>query len=89
VADDPSMSYGDKLAAYRRLADEYFETERYEEFCARHLSQVDEIVYDWVTSDEFRALLRETVRATYPVHEHEKFLAHFGGLIDAWVRDHS
>jgi len=89
VADDPSLSYGEKLGEYRRLADEYFETERYEEFCATHLSQVDEIVYDWVNSDEFRALLRETVRATYPVHEHEKFLAHFGGLIDAWVRDHS
>jgi hypothetical protein len=49
---------------------------------------VDEIVYEWVSSDEFRSLLAETVRAMYPVHEHEKFLGHFGGLIDAWIRDH-
>jgi hypothetical protein len=89
IADDPSLSYAEKLGEYRRLADEYFDIERYEEFCATHLAQVDGIVYDWVTSDEFHQLLRDTVRATYPVHEHERFLGHFGGLIDAWVRDHS
>jgi hypothetical protein len=89
IADDPALSYGEKLGEYRRLADEYFEIQRYEEFCARHLANVDEIVYEWVSSEEFRSLLRETVRAMYPVHEHEKFLGHFGGLVDAWIRDHS
>jgi len=89
IADDPALSYADKLGQYRRLADEYFDTRRYEEFCARHLANVDEIVFDWVSSEEFRSLLRETVRAMYPVHEHEKFLGHFGGLVDAWIRDHS
>ncbi|MFC4071520.1 ATP-grasp domain-containing protein [Actinoplanes subglobosus] len=84
---DSGRTYAEKLAAYRGLADEYFETERYQEFCAKSLGNVDDIVYDWVVSEEFRSLLRETVRAHYPVHEHEKFLAHFGGLIDAWIRD--
>src|SRR5690348_3077463 len=83
VADDPSLSYSDKLARYRRLADDYFETERYEEFCAKHLGHVDEMVAEWVGSEEFRSLLRETVRAMYPPHEHERFLGHFGGLLDA------
>jgi hypothetical protein len=86
---DSSLSYADKLTEYRRLADEYFEIQQYEEFCARYLANVDEIVHDWVSSAEFQSLLRETVRAMYPVHEHEKFLGHFGGLIDAWIRDHS
>ena len=89
VADDPSLSYEEKLARYRRLADDYFETERYEEFCAKHLRHVDEMVGEWVGSEEFRALLRETVRAMYPPHEHERFLGHFNGLIDAWLRDHA
>ncbi len=87
VADDPDRSYGERLSGYRDLADRYFELDRYREFCDKHLSNVDAVVYDWVTSDEFRSLLRETVRAMFPVHEHEKFLAHFGGLIDAWIRD--
>jgi hypothetical protein len=89
IADDPSLSYSDKLARYRRLADDYFETERYEEFCAKHLGHVDEMVAEWVGSEEFRSLLRETVRAMYPPHEHERFLGHFNGLIDAWLRDHA
>ncbi|XVU22079.1 ATP-grasp domain-containing protein [Actinoplanes sp. CA-054009] len=88
ISDDSSLSYAERLGEYRRLADAYFEVDRYRDFCASYLGHVDEIVNDWVGSDEFRSLLRETVRATYPVHEHERFLAHFGGLIDAWQRDH-
>jgi D-ala D-ala ligase C-terminus len=87
IADDDSLSYAEKLAGYGRLADEYFEVERYEDFKAAHLKHVDEIVFDWVNSEDFRSLLRETVRATYPAHEHERFQAHFGGLIDAWIAD--
>jgi hypothetical protein len=89
IGDDESLSYAEKLAGYRRLADDYFQTERYQEFCARHLGHVDEMVYEWVSSPEFRTLLDDTVRSTYPAHEHERFLGHFGGLIDAWIRDQS
>jgi hypothetical protein len=84
---DSSLSYADKLTEYRRLADEYFETDRYAEFCATQLGHVDGLVADWVQSPAFRSLLHETVRATYPPHEHERFLGHFSGLIDAWLRD--
>jgi hypothetical protein len=87
IADRPDLSYTDKLAGYRRLADEYFEADRYAEFCARHLGPVDELVYDWVRSPEFDTLLVDTVRGTYPPHEHDRFLAHFRGLVGAWIRD--
>jgi hypothetical protein len=84
---DSDRTYPEKLQGYRELADEYFEIDKYREFCEKSLGNIEDIVYDWVSSEEFRSLLRETVRAHYPVHEHEKFLAHFGGLIDAWIRD--
>jgi len=87
IGDDPSLSYAEKLGRYRQLTDDYFEIERYQDFCATQLAVVDEIVFDWVSSPEFTTLLDETVRATYPAHEQEKFLAHFRGLIDAWIRD--
>ena len=48
IADRDDLSYEEKLAAYRRLADEYFETERYHDFCASRLAHVDEMVLDWV-----------------------------------------
>lgn len=87
VADNPAGAHADRVAAYRALADAYFETERYEEFCARRLPHVGEVVQAWVGSAEFRALLCSAVRALYPPHEHERFLAHYGGLIDFWVHD--
>jgi hypothetical protein len=89
IADREDLTYGDKLAAYRRLADEYFETDRYLDFCASHLSHVDEMVWDWVGSDDFDALLLDTVRSTYPAHEHDQFIAHFRGLLQAWVDDNA
>jgi hypothetical protein len=86
---DSDASYRDKLAGYARLADDYFEVDRYREFCASALSDLDAMVLEWVASAEFDAVLVDTVRATYPAAEHDRFLAHFRGLLDAWVRDSS
>ena len=73
VADRDDLSYAEKLAAYRRLADDYFEADRYHDFCASRLAHVDEVVLEWVDSPEFDRFLIDTVRATYPPHEHERF----------------
>jgi hypothetical protein len=87
IGDREDLTYEDKLTGYRRLADDYFETVRYTEFCATAIPQLDELVHDWVASPEFDRLLVETVQATYPPHEHERFLAHFRGLVGMWVAD--
>jgi D-ala D-ala ligase C-terminus len=87
IGDNENLSYPEKLAEYRKLADEYFETERYEEFCSSRLGHVDEMVHDWVSSPAFDELLLDTVRSTYPPEEHDRFIAHFRGLIGSWVRD--
>ena len=55
IADREDLAYEEKLAAYRRLADEYFEVERYQDFCASRLAHVDEMVLDWVDSPDFDA----------------------------------
>jgi hypothetical protein len=89
IADDPDLSYDDKLDAYLALADEYLESDRYWEWCAKHLPHLEEQVHDWVTSDDFDRLLRDTVAATYPPHEHEQFMDHFRGLIGLWVTDNA
>jgi hypothetical protein len=51
------------------------------------LSHVDELLLDWIVSAEFDRLLVDTVRSTYPTHEHERFIGHFRGLIGQWVRE--
>ena len=80
-------SYAERLAGYRLLADRYFEVERYQEFCERHLGRLDEIVLDWVAGPDFDRLLVDTVTSAYPAHERERFVAHFRGLLGLWVKD--
>jgi hypothetical protein len=87
IADRDDLSYAEKLAGYRKLADEYFETDRYQDFCASRLGHLDEIVREWVTGPDFDRLLVDTVRSTYPEHEHEKFFAHFRGLVGMWAHE--
>jgi hypothetical protein len=87
IADDESLDYHGKLAAYLGLADEYFETDLYRQWCAEHLAHLDEAVLDWVSGPGFERLLRDTIDATYSPDEREQFLAHFRGLVDLWVKD--
>jgi hypothetical protein len=87
IADQAGMTYGERLEAYRRLADGYFEAERYHEFCAARLPHLDEIMLEWVAGPEFDRLLVETVESVYPAHERERFVAHLRGLLGLWVRD--
>jgi hypothetical protein len=87
VSDREDLSYAEKLAAYRRLADGYFDAERYAEFCAERLAGFDEVVLEYVESSDFDRLIVDTVTSTFPPHEHEHFVAHYRGLLGAWVRD--
>jgi D-ala D-ala ligase C-terminus len=87
IADRSDLSYAEKLTAYRGLADQYFEVDRYQDFCASRLGHLDEVVLDWVRSPGFDQLLVDTVKATFPAHEHDHFIAHYRGLLEAWAKD--
>jgi hypothetical protein len=80
-------SYEEKLGEYHRLADEYFQTGAYAEFCAGPLAHLEDAAHEWFESDEFDRLLVATVRPTFPSHEHERFVEHYRGLLAAWSRD--
>ena len=86
IGDDTELSYEQKLAEYRRLADDYFEVELYDEFVAGPLQPLDEIVHDYFAAD-FDDVLVSTVHSTFPEHEHEHFVEHYRGLVGAWVAD--
>jgi hypothetical protein len=87
ISDSADMDYASKLAAYRKLADAYFTADKYHDFCASQLADLPGRVYDWVNGKEFDKLLVDTVTATYPPHEHDRFVAHFRGLLALWIRD--
>ena len=87
IADEPGMSYEEKLTGYRELADGYFDSQRYHEFWADRQARLDEIVLDWVAGSDFDQLLIRTVQLVYPADEQDKFIAHLRGLLSLWVRD--
>ena len=87
LGDRDDLSYEEKLAGYRRLADAYFQVPEYEEFVAVKLAHLDEVLCEWVEGPDFDALLVDTVTSTFPAHERERFVAHYRGLLAAWARD--
>ena len=87
VGDRADLSYSEKLTAYRTMADAYFDVERYHDFCASRLGHIDAVVLEWVESADFDRLLVDTVRATFPAHEHDHFIAHYRGLLGTWAGD--
>jgi hypothetical protein len=87
IGDREDLSYTEKLAAYRVLADDYFEVDRYADFCDSRLGHLDEVVCAWVEGPDFDRLLVDTVKATFPAHEHDHFVAHYRGLLAAWASD--
>jgi hypothetical protein len=87
VADDPDLDYGGKLARYQDLVDDHFDKARYLDFCAEAMPGLDDLVLEWVSSPDFDRMLTQTIKATYPEHEQERFTAHFRGLIDLWLTD--
>ena len=87
IGDREDLSYEEKLAEYRQLADEYFQVDEYEAFCAEQLPHLDEALVEWVDGPEFDRLLVDTVQSTFPAHEHEQFVAHYRGLLAAWAND--
>src|SRR3954466_9006898 len=89
IGDRDDLTYEDKLREYRRLADDYFQVEAYEEFCAKRLAGLPEGVLHHFGGAEFDALLVEIVQATFPAHEHEEMVARHRGLVGAWVKDNS
>jgi hypothetical protein len=85
--DDGSLAYEEKLVRYRELADAYFQVDDYRAFCAEQLPHLDEALVAYVESPGFDDLLVGTVTGTFPPHEHERFVAHYRGLLAAWARD--
>jgi hypothetical protein len=75
------------LRAYRGLVDGYHGADRFREFCDRHLAHADDCMAEYVESPEFDAHLVTTIQRAFPPHEHEQFVAHYRGLLGAWVTD--
>ncbi len=78
------LPLAEALAEYEKIADRYLETERFEEFCARHLAHLDEVSWQFFGSEVAKNAVRLKVESLFPEHEHEQFTEHFWELIQSW-----
>lgn len=77
----------DALAAYAKIAHDRFETEKFEEFCHKHLGHLDEVAWEFFGTETAKRAVRLKVEALFPKHEHDIFTEHFWERIQIW-RNH-
>jgi len=78
------MPYRERLSGYARLAHERFETERFHDFCEKHLPHLDEVAHEFFGSERARDAVRQKVSALFPPHEIDDFTELFWGRIQRW-----
>ena len=79
--------YPEKLRAYAALADKRFDTAAFEEFCAKHLAELDEVAWEFFGTEAAKQAVRIKVEALYPAHEVESFTELFWSRIQQWRDD--
>jgi hypothetical protein len=84
---DSDRSYREKLSAYADIARERMESERFEEFCAKHLGQLDEVAHEFFDTGMARDAVRQKVAALFPENEVDEFTELFWEGIQRWRRE--
>lgn len=78
------LSFEERLAEYTKIAHQRFETDRFVEFCDKHLAHIDEVVWEFFGTPKAKEIVRAKVAALFPAHEVDQFTDHFFGLIQFW-----
>ena len=78
------LPYRERLAAYAAIANERFETARFEEFCRKHLAHLDDLAWEFFGGSVAKEAVRKKVQALFPANEVEQFTEHFWGQIQLW-----
>ncbi len=86
---EKEITFAEKVKQYNKLEAEYFETEKFNEFCAKHLNHIDEVTHEFFTSEEWDAVLVERIRRSFPSHEWDEFTAHYRGILEYWAKTES
>jgi len=81
---EKDIPYREKLTAYAKIANERFETDKFEEFCAQHLPHLDEVAWEFFGTPAAKDAFRQKVTALYPRHEIEMFTELFWRRVQAW-----
>lgn len=81
------LPFREKVAALAKVTRQRMESDRFEEFCAKHLGHLDEVAWEFFGSEIARAAVRKKVAALFPEHEVETFTDLFWTRVQAWRAD--
>ena len=84
IAAKHDVPYRERLRAYAKVAEQRFDTARFEEFCAKHLSHLDDVSREFFGTPVAKDAVRQKVTALFPAHEVEAFTELFWNRIQAW-----
>ena len=87
AAVEEGMTLNERIDALLPLVHEHFETEAFHDFCATHLSHLDEVTHEWFGTDDAKEAVRRKVAALFPPHEVEEFTDVFFQRIQQWRGD--
>jgi hypothetical protein len=81
---DSDRSQSEKLKEYAAIANKRLESEKFRDFCRRHLGNLDELAFEFFGSDVMRDAIHQKVSAIFPAHEIEEFTEFFWGRVQDW-----
>ena len=74
----------EKLRLYALVARRHFDTDRFHDFCARHLPHLDDVACDFFGTEAAKEAVRRKVTALFPAHEIDEFTELFFSRIQRW-----
>jgi hypothetical protein len=78
------LPFEHKLRAYGALARKILEADKFEEFCATHLKDLDEVAWEFFGTSVAKDAVRLKTAALFPAHEVEPFTELFFKRIQTW-----
>ncbi len=81
------ISYPEKLKLYGALSRTILQADQFEDFCAKNLKHLDEVAWEFFSTDQAKDAIRQKVTALFPSHEVEPFTELFFRRIQQWRAD--
>jgi hypothetical protein len=78
------LPFADKLRRYGKLAANHFDSARFTDFCAQHLSHLHDVAWEYFGSERCRQAVRQKVAALYPTIEVDTFTERFWQGVQLW-----
>ena len=86
IAERSDLSYLQRIEAYNAVAHDYFNTQHFVDFCAKHLPDFDQQAQDFFSSEDFNTILEKEVKYYFTLrHEWPQKIAHYRGIHEFYL----